>query len=110
MADGAGDEGVGQAGEGGAEAFGEHLLVAVQAQLGGQPLQVGADGVGHRAVEDGAEGTEGAAQAAGGDSHAVHGVGDVLAYGGVELDEGVALGADVGEDVVAGGDGFPGRP
>lgn len=105
LGDRAGDLVGGEFAEGLGEAFGEDLLVAVLAQLGGQPLQVGGDRVGGRAVEDGAEAAEGAAQPAGGDAHAVHGVGDVLPHGGVQLDEGVALGADVGEDVVAGGDG-----
>ncbi len=101
LGDGAGDLVGGEAAEGLGEAFGEDLLVAVGAQFGGEPLQVGGDRVGDGAVEDAAEAAEGAAQAAGGDPHPVHGVGDVLPYGGVQLDEGVALGADVGEDVVA---------
>ena len=109
QAHGAGDEGVGEGGEGGAEAFGEHLLVAVDAQLGGEPLQLVAERIGDAAVEHLAVRPEGTAQSAGGDPHAVDAVGQVPAYGGVELDEGRDLAAYVGEDVVTGGarGGFP---
>ena len=53
---------------------GEHFAVPVDAELGGQPLQLVADRVGDRAVQDLAVRAEGAAQPAGGDPHPVHGV------------------------------------
>jgi hypothetical protein len=103
-ADRAGDQGVGQFAEDRRQPFGHHFPVAVHAQLARQPLQFIADRVGDRAVEDLAVGAEGAAQPAGGDAHAVDRVVRVLPYGGVEFEDRVALGTDVGEDVVAGGD------
>ncbi len=92
--------------ESGRQTFVQHLPVPVHAQLAGQPLQLAADGIGDRPVQDLAEGLEGAAHPAGGDAHAVDGVLDVLAYGGIELDDRVPLGTDVREYVVARGHGI----
>jgi hypothetical protein len=86
-----------------AEPRGEHFAVPVDAQLGGQPLQLGADGIGDGAVQHLAVRLEGAAQPPGGDPHAVHGVVGVQAYGGVEGDDRGDLVAYVVQDDVTGG-------
>lgn len=97
------DQGAGQSVEPGAQPGVEDLLVAVDAELRREPLQLGSDGVGDRAVEDLAVGAEGAAEPAGGDPHPVHGVGQAPAHGGVEGHDVGDLFAYVGEDVVARG-------
>lgn len=83
--------------------LGQHLLVAVDAQLPRQPLEFVADRVGDGPVQDLSVRAEAAAQPTGGDAHPVHGVVYVAPYGGVEFDERVTLGAYVREDVVASG-------
>lgn len=108
-ADGPGHQGPRQLAEGGRQPLGQHLLVPVDAQLPGQPLQLLADRVGHRTVEDLAVRLEGAAHPARGDPHLVHRVVHVPPHGRVELDDGVPLGADIDEDVIAGGHRLLGR-
>ncbi len=102
-ADGAEQQGARELSEPGLDPFVEDFLVAVDAELGAEPAQLLAEGVGGAAVEDLAVGLEGAARPAAGDAQLVDGIGQAAPYGRVLGDEGVALFAQVREDVRARG-------